>query len=123
MITIQVPSFTKTISYLVGLQNKKFLKALSEIGELGVKRLSAETPRDTGETAASWSYQIRPTRRGYEIVWINSVMAGEAPLVVLIRYGHATGTRGYVQGRNFITPAYQQILSEVLDRIAAEVRK
>lgn len=122
MITVQVPSFAKTIAHLVRLKNKKFMETLAGIGDLGVKRLAENTPKDTGVTSESWSYEIKRTSRGYQIIWTNSVMAGSAPLVVLIRYGHSTGTGGYVKGRNFISPAYQQILSEVLDRIATEVQ-
>jgi hypothetical protein len=42
-------------------------------------------------------------------------------LVILIQYGHATGTGGYVQGRDFINPAMQPIFDEIQESIWEKV--
>ena len=98
------------------------MTSLHKIGALGVNQLSGHTPVDTGQTASSWNYEITASRGGYTIVWTNSVTAGRVPLVVLIRYGHATGTGGYVSARNFITPALLGIQKILLGEIVKEIR-
>jgi hypothetical protein len=44
---------------------------------------------------------------------------GNIPVAVLIQYGHATGTGGIVQGRDFINPA----LRPIFDQMAADMWK
>jgi hypothetical protein len=121
MFRLNPPTFSKTQAYLQGLANKNFRNVLRSVGQYGVDRLSEMTPIDTGETASSWSYDITIRRGRAFIVWTNSVMAGSTPLVILLRYGYGTGTGGYVRARNFITPAMEEVLAEIQDKIAAEV--
>lgn len=92
---------------------------LNKYGSLGVAALSNATPTETGLTAASWSYDIQAGRGYYSIRWHNSHNVAGTPLVVLLQYGHGTGTGGYVQGRDFIMPAIRPIF----DQIAAEAWK
>ena len=92
---------------------------LSRFGEAGVAALQASTPVDSGETAASWTYQIEGSAASPKIVWTNSHMAGGTPVAIMLQYGHGTGTGGYVEGRDFINPAMRPIF----DQIAAEVWK
>jgi len=40
-------------------------------------------------------------------------------VVILLQYGHGTGTGGYVRGRDFINPA----IKPVFDKIANDVWK
>ena len=83
---------------------------------LGVEALSAATPIDTGLAASSWDYEITRDRGVWQITWLNRDVEGGAQVVLLIQYGHGTGTGGYVQGRDFINPAMRPIF----DRIANE---
>ena len=86
---------------------------------MGVAALQANTPVDSGATAASWDYRILATSRGLSIVWTNSNDAGGTPVAILLQYGHGTGTGGYVVGRDYINPA----IKPVFDRIANDVWK
>lgn len=92
---------------------------LNRYGQIGVQALAAATPRDSGETAASWTYEIKRAPGSYSIVWGNTHMAANQPVAILLQYGHGTGTGGYVQGRDYINPAIQPIF----DQIAAEAWK
>ena len=94
-------------------------KTLDRFGRQGVAALSAATPVDSGETAASWYYEITRTKSSWTITFNNSHMVGGVPLAILLQYGHGTGTGGYVQGRDYINPAIQP----VFDRIADEAWK
>ena len=111
--------FKKTEKFLRSLSEGDIFKTLDRFGQQGVAALSAATPVDSGETAASWYYEITRARSSWTITFNNSVMAGNAPLAILLQYGHGTGTGGYVQGRDYINPAIQP----VFDRIADEAWK
>lgn len=125
MIRMTKPSFRKTISKLESYLKKKerFVGILHAYGKLGVTALSNATPVDTRETAGSWSYSITEKGDRYKLAWHNSVMAGDVPLVILLQYGHATGTGGYVVGRDFINPAIEPIYDGLKKGLVSEVVK
>lgn len=86
----------------------------------GVHALRALTPRDSGISSDSWAYRVERGGRGrVRITWTNSNTPSGFPVVVALQYGYATGTGGYVQGRDYINPA----MSPIFDRIAEEVWK
>ena len=117
-----IPKFLTTHRRLNKLRHHRFERALDRVGLTGVRILSGATPKDTGDTASAWTYRIESSGHLYSIVWSNSVMAGQTPLVVLIRYGHGTGTGGYVPPNDFISPAMEAAFSQLRNMIAAEVR-
>lgn len=93
---------------------------LTQLGQDGVQALAAATPVDSRETANSWSYTIKTSRSSLSISWHNShVTSNGVPVVILLQYGHGTGTGGYVRGRDFINPA----IKPVFDRIDATLWK
>lgn len=114
-------SFERTIQALQRMRNGDIFRALDAYGRAGVAALSAATPVDTGETANSWSYEISSGRGSYSIAWTNSHSAAGTPLVIMLQYGHGTGTGGYVQGRDFINPAIRPQFDEIADAVWREV--
>lgn len=105
------------------LERYSYERLLNRYGNMGVRALSANTPKDTGETAGSWHYEVRKNPEGtYTISWFNRVMAGSVPLVILLHYGHGTGTGGYVRGTDFINPAIKPVFDKILAGITAEVK-
>lgn len=122
MLKAKTPKFKKTESWLNELQRTKFVGLFNDIGRLGVRALSEATPRDTGDTATSWSYRIENKGDHIRLVWHNSnVLRNGIPLVVLLHYGHGTGTGGYVPGKNFINPTLDPVYETFLKRLRAEV--
>ncbi len=110
----------KTEEWLRKIARGDISAELSKFGEEGVRALSAATPKDTGETASSWGYRVKRTRKSVTIEWYNTHSDdGKTPVAVLVQYGHATGTGGYVVGRDFINPA----MRPVFDKIANEIWK
>lgn len=101
--------------FLKTLSEKDIFATLDKFGRDGVAALSAATPVDSGETAASWSYEITRTRSSWSIAFLNSHMAGGTPVAILLQYGHGTGTGGYVQGRDYINPALQPVFDKIAD--------
>jgi hypothetical protein len=111
--------FEKTRRWLDRLRRGEIFKALNSYGAEGVSALQAATPKDTGVTSTAWSYQVIHEKGSWSIVWSNSQTVIGKPLVIMLQYGHGTGTGGYVKGRDFINPAMRPIF----DRIANDVWK
>lgn len=111
--------FTKTLKFLQKLKSKEFYKELNRYGEKGVQALQAATPKRTGMTANSWSYEIEMSSNSVTIYWTNTRMGtdGKTPVAILIQQGHGTRTGGYVQGIDYINPALKPIFQEMADAI------
>lgn len=118
MITFKsTGSFNRSESYLNRLLRRDILSILNRYGEKGVVALADATPRESGETASLWRYEAKKTARGYEIAWFNDHVEDGVPIAVILQYGHATGTGGYVHGTDYINPA----IKPIFDQIAADV--
>jgi hypothetical protein len=123
-ITLSKPRFKRTQKRLEHFEDLEFGKILSKYGRKGVDALATATPKDTGEASTSWDYVVTDHGNGrYRLSWTNSKMAGNTPLVILIQYGHGTGTGGYVQGRDFINPALRPIFDALKDELFLEVMR
>lgn len=112
-------SFDSTEAWLKGLAAGDVFSQLEKFGDEGVRALAAATPQDSGRTASSWYYEIIKESDSWSIVWGNTYVEDGRPIAILLQYGHATRTGGYVQGRDYINPALQS----VFDRLAAEAWK
>lgn len=120
-ISFKGATFPKTTTWLEKLKRGKYENLLNRIGELGVEALSESTPKDTSRTANSWSYTLTVKDDKYRLSWVNSVMAGQTPLVLLIEYGHGTKNGGYVSGRPFITSALEPVFEEFKKLLLSEI--
>lgn len=98
-------------------------RSIDAIAQRGVAQLSAVTPRDTGATAESWTYEIKIHNGAVDISFLNYNKTKGIPIVVLLRYGHGTRNGGYVKGRDFITPVTQPIFDEIANQVWEEVTK
>ena len=83
----------------------------------GVRALSAATPYHSGLAANSWGYEIETKGDQVKIIWTNSNVENGFPVVIALQYGYATGTGGYVAGRDFINPAIQPIFDKIGDAV------
>jgi hypothetical protein len=112
-------NFDTTKKSLERLKALKFYEGLDGLARKGVRALSSATPVDTGLAATSWGYKIDVGGQYTTISWTNDDVEGGISVVILLQYGHGTGTGGYVAGRDFINPAIRPIF----DDIAGEVWK
>ncbi len=94
---------------------------LHKYGKKGVEALAAATPKDTGKTAESWSYEIVDEEGSSKIVWKNSNVNDGRVIALLLQYGHGTGNGGYVKGIDYINPAIQGIFQQMADEAWKEV--
>lgn len=121
---LKTGDFRKFKGFLAKPRNAKNRAILERYGRIGVKALEEATPMDSGLTAACWGYEIIEGPNGYELVWTNSnVVDGWANIAILIQYGHATGTGGYVEGVDYINPALKSVFEGIAANIWDEVRQ
>lgn len=113
--------YEKTRAYLKRLTSQTPFSNLERYGEAGVIALAQATPRDSGLTAGSWRYRIVKSKKRPGIVWYNTNVVNGVPVAILIQYGHATGTGGYVQGRDFINPAMRPVFDKIVAGFWKEV--
>lgn len=115
-------NFSHIDKFLANMKRREYLNALKKYGELGVKTLSAATPKDTGLTSESWSYEIEQSFGTSSITWTNSNIHDGLNIAVILQYGHGTGTGGYVRGRDYINPAIRPIFDNIAEEAWKEVQ-
>lgn len=114
-------NFNHTEKMLHAASGYRYDAKLHEYAMRGVNALESVTPVDTGETARSWGYKIEKDREGIRIYFTNDNIVNGIPIAILIQYGHATGTGGYVEGRDYINPVIQPLFDEIAEEIWREV--
>ncbi len=106
----------KTEKDLERLKRREYLKEINSIVAKGVEALQNATPKRTGKTASSWSYEIQENSNGVTIFWKNDNVTRDGdPIAILIQYGHGTGTGGYVSGVDYINPAMKSVFDDIVN--------
>jgi len=124
MITFrQKGDFSKLNSYLERVKNVVKLSKLDKIGREGVAALSSATPKDTGNTASSWYYEITRQNESVSITFNNSNVNDGVPIAIILQTGHGTQNGGWVEGRDYINPAIQPIFDKIAEEAWEEVTK
>lgn len=113
--------FGHTENFFQKVLKRSHLDTLKKYGQAGVEALASATPKDSGETANSWSYEIVENNGGYAIYWNNTNINEGVNIAVILQYGHGTGTGGYVQGQDYINPAIRPIFDQIADEAWREV--
>lgn len=119
----QKGDFSKLSRYLERAKNVVRLGELDKYGRAGVAALASATPRDSGETANSWYYEIVRQAGSVAIEFHNSNIQNGVPIAIILQYGHGTGTGGWVQGRDYINSAIQPIFDNIANDAWREVTK
>lgn len=118
----QKGNFKKTRKFLKRCSNLQLNDLLDQYGKEGVEALARATPKDTGKTAASWSYAVHKSDGRITITWFNSNIVDGVPIAVILQYGHGTRNGGYVEGVDYINPAMRPIFERIAQRAWGEVR-
>ena len=114
--------FSKTSRFLQNAKRAVKLSDLDKYGRAGVEALAAATPVDSGKTAESWFYEIKRQNGTVSITFNNSnVVDGWCNIAIILQYGHATGTGGWVEGRDYINPAIRPIFDKLANDAWKEV--
>lgn len=96
---------------------------LNKYGRLGVEALQSATPKDTGETANSWYYDIVREDGKASIVWKNKNINDGVSIAIILQYGHATGNGAYVQGVDYVNPAMKPVFDNIAESAWKEVER
>lgn len=117
----QIGKFKKTVNYFNKLKAFNPHDLIKHYAELGVERLKAFTPRDTGKTAESWDYTLIEENEIYTVQWTNSNVKNGINIALLIDSGHVTLSGTYVPGFDYITPALSPILTDLRRELGKKV--
>lgn len=98
--------------------NPKFRHIMAKYGDKGVRALREATPKDSGNTSAQWRYSVE----NWGLAFYNDNVVQGAPVAILLQYGHATKSGGWVQGIDYINPALRPIFDRISDELKKEVR-
>lgn len=115
--------YKKTLRFLEAIRERRIFNMLNKYGERGVSMLSAATPKRTGKTAASWSYEVVMEEGTVGLEFHNTSMGsdGKTPIAILIQMGHGTRNGGYVPPTDYINPVIQPLFDELTDEVAKAV--
>lgn len=113
--------FGKTEGLLHNIIQRRYRRKLNHYGELGVAALKAATPKDTGLTADSWSYEIVDAADSLALYWTNTNRQNNVLVAILLQYGHGTRNGGYVEGIDYINPALRPVFEQMAQEVWREV--
>lgn len=113
--------FSKITRFLSKAEKPINTNLLNKYGRMGVNALKSATPVDTGLTASSWYYKIVQRDGSVSLEFYNSNRQNGVLIAVILQYGHATGTGGWVEGVDYINPALKPIFDELAKEAWKEV--
>lgn len=114
MVTAKViGSFKNTLTFLNKCSKIKDTLDLTKYAEAGLNALKSATPKKTGLTADSWTYEIVEKNGNYTIQYNNNNIQNGINVAILLQYGHATKSGAYVQGIDYINPALKPIFDNI----------
>lgn len=114
-------SFMNVERFLQRAKDLRVMEKLERVGQLGVEALAEATPKDTGKTAASWSYEILKEDGRYKIVWNNSNVYRGINIALILQTGHATKNGGWVEGIDYVNPALKGLFDNMAEDLWREV--
>ncbi len=123
MITFkQKGDFKKLNSFFERAKEIVRIGDLNKYGKMGVEALRAATPKDSGETADSWSYEIVRENGKVSIFWKNDNTNKGVNIAIILQYGHATRNGAFVSGIDYINPAMKPVFEKIADQAWKEVK-
>ena len=116
-------SFNNLESFLKRAVKNSSKQEVVELAEAIVSKLRQDTPKRSGKTASSWSYNISNSSNGFVIEIINTNNNGSVNVARIIHFGHGTGTGGYVPPQPFIATAIDSVYKSKIDSILTKMVK
>lgn len=90
--------------------SEQFTTRLQEIGQTAFDSMEGDSPVDTGFLQSSWDFS--PEDMGFTIT-------NDCDYVGFVEFGHSTrGGGGFVEGQNWITPAYETMRADIEELIS-----
>lgn len=111
----QKGDFGKLDNFFRKATNVINMQTIKQYCDEGIRRLEKATPKDTGLTSESWSYDIKNQNGLITISFLNSNINKGVPIAVILQFGHATKNGGWVEGIDYINPAIRPIFEKIAD--------
>jgi hypothetical protein len=106
-------SYAKTEAALRKALNLDIGHILDAAGKAGAAALASATPRESGLASNSWTYEVVNSAGSAKVIWHNTDVESGFPVALMLQFGYATGTGGYVAGRDYINPAIEPIFKKI----------
>lgn len=119
----QKGDFSRVTNYFERLKEFANMSILDEYGKKGVEALKSVTPRRTGRTAESWTYEIEHKGQATSLVFKNTNVNKGVNIAIILQYGHGTRNGGYVEGRDYINPVIRPIFDDIANEAWREVTR
>ena len=104
-------------------QNNAHKDLLDAYGKKGLEALKRMTPVDSGITVDSWSYTIDAGDKRSVINWNNSNINRGVNIAIILQYGHGTRNGGWVESRDYINPAIDEVFKGFANALWVEITK
>lgn len=111
----QKGDFTALDNFFKKASNVINMNIIKNYCDEGIKALKLATPKDTGLTSESWSYEITRKSGLITISFLNSNINKGVPIAIILQFGHATKNGGWVEGIDYINPAIKPIFEKIAD--------
>lgn len=115
--------WSDTLDFLERNSKSEWVKKLEAMGQKGVSALAAATPRESGQTAESWRFTVNVGSSYVFCDWHNDNEIDGFSVAIGLQYGHGTGTGGWVPGQDFINPAIQPVIDEMVAYVWKEITR
>ena len=116
-------TYKKTFTFFERLLDYFNKGGLDKYGQRGVEALKQATPKDTGKTADSWTYEVVKESGRVAIVWSNTNVNDGVNIAVILQYGHGTGTGGWVEGVDYVNPAMRSVFESIANEAWREMTR
>ena len=124
MITVSLEgNFNKTERFFERIKEALKMGTFDKYGRMGVEALASATPKDTGKTSESWTYEVEHYGDAVSIVWANTNKNNGVNIAIILQYGHGLKNGGYVAGRDYINPALRPVFDDIANDMWEEVTK
>ena len=116
----QKGNFSKLVGHLKPMMQIVQMKNAETYAKKGLDALMSATPKRTGLTARSWTYQIIQTDTSLTILYENTNVQNGVNIAIVLDYGHYS--RGHwIVGRHYIEPAIRPIFDEISNDLWEEI--
>jgi len=99
------------------------IEKITALAEKCIDRLIEATPKDSGVTAESWSYEIERLNNKVKLYINNSNIQNGINIALLLEFGHSTKGGTWVEGQEFIGCITQEEYNKILSETWKELEK
>lgn len=107
--------FFRDSKRVISIQNAE------RFAQLCLKNLKDATPKNTGKTSESWSYNVIRSANSVVIEFNNTNIQNGINIAILVDIGHATKDGLWIEGRNYIDPAIRKTYNEIVNNTWKEL--